>query len=44
MEGYRFYVIKLILSIRAAETNHISPRASLEDESKAMPICQIQED
>lgn len=41
MEG--FCVIKLILSIRAAKTNHTSPWTLLQDESKAVPICQMQE-
>lgn len=40
MEVHRLNLINLVLSIRAAETIHVSPRASLEDESKAMSVCQ----
>jgi len=43
MEVHRLNLINLVLSIRAAETIYISPRASLEDESKAMPVRQKEE-
>lgn len=43
MAGYRFRVIKLILSLRAAKTNHISPWPLLGGESRAVLICQRQE-